>query len=113
KRQAYDSTAIQIQTHFNARQPEKIYELTSTVFRQKMTTEQFATGMSKFAAKTGKWKNSVFSIENEKGVDYTATFENSTQIFSIKLDSAGKISRLNFALAPVIIANKDYQVPSN
>lgn len=113
KRQAYDSTATLVRTYFNARQPEKIYELTSVAFRQKMTAQQFAAGMTRFTAKTGKWKSLVFSAENEKGGDYTAAFENSTQLFSIKLDSTGKISRLNFALAPVIIANKAYRVPSN
>ncbi|MES2418158.1 MAG: serine hydrolase domain-containing protein [Bacteroidota bacterium] len=113
KRHTYNSAAAQVQVYFNTQQPEKIYGMTSDIFRQKMTAQQFATGMNKFAVQTGKWVNFAFAAENEKGIDYTAVFENSTQLFSIKLDSMGKISRLNFALVPVIIATKNYRVPSN
>jgi len=113
ERGPYDNIVAQIQTSFNLNQPEKIYALTSAIFQKKMTGEQFAAGMSKFHAKVGDWKSSVFKEKNEKGLDYLSVFENSRQVFSIRLDSMGKIDRLNFAAVPVVIPEKIGQVPSD
>jgi len=109
----YDNIVANVRTAFNLNQPEKIYALTSAIFQKKMTGEQFALGMSKFHAKVGDWTSSVFKEENEKGLDYLSVFENSRQIFSIKLDGQGKIDRLNFAAVSVVIPEKTEQMPSN
>jgi CubicO group peptidase (beta-lactamase class C family) len=113
ERKLYDSIAGSVQANYNARQPEKIYAITGAAFRLKMSEEQFALGMSKFYAKAGNWNTFGFSAQNEKGLDYQAGFENSRQLFSLKLDDQGKISRLNFAIIPVIITKKDFQVATN
>ncbi|SMC66108.1 serine hydrolase domain-containing protein [Pedobacter africanus] len=112
-KEQYQNIVEQVKASFNLNQPEKIYALTSEVFRKKMTGEQFAVGMSKFHAKTGDWLSSDFKEENEKGLDYLSVFENSRQVFSIKLNAQGKIDRLNFASAPITIPAKTEQVPSN
>lgn len=112
-KKTYDSVALYVQKSFNLNEPEKIYMLTSAAFRSKMTESQFAAGMSKFHAKMGDWTSHVFEQENEKGWDYMAFFENSRQLFSVKLDETGKISRLNFAAAPLVIADKTFSVSSN
>lgn len=109
----YNNMVEQVRTSFNQNHPEKIYALTSAIFQKKMTGEQFAVGMNKFHAKVGDWKSSVFKEENEKGLDYLTVFENSRQVFSIKLDGQGKIDRLNFAAVPVTIAEKADQAPSD
>ncbi|HEY9256946.1 serine hydrolase domain-containing protein [Chitinophaga sp.] len=109
----YDNIVAQVQANFNLHQPEKIYVLTSATFQKKMTGEQFALGMSKFHAKVGDWTSSVFKEQNEKGLDYLTVFENSRQVFSIRLDEQGKIDRLNFAAAPIVIPEKMDQVASN
>lgn len=113
KRQSYESIAAKVQMNFNANQPDQIYSLTSPVFQKKMTGEQFALGMSRFHAKVGDWTSYEFKDENETGTDYLAVFENSRQIFSLKLDEQGKISRLNFATVPVVIAGKSFPAASN
>lgn len=110
---SYDHIVAQIQSSFNHHQPEKIYALTSAIFQKKMTEEQFASGMSKFHAKVGDWKSSIFKEKNEKGLDYLAEFENSRQVFSIRIDSLDKIDRLNFAAVPVVIPAKTAQVSDN
>lgn len=112
-RKLYDSIVGQIQANYNAQQPQNIYAMTSGVFRQKMTEEKFALGMSKFYAKTRKWNTFTFERSDEKGLDYLAVFDNTRQLFSLKLDEQGKINRLNFATIPVVIADKDYRVPTN
>jgi len=109
----YNNMVEQVRTSFNQNHPEKIYALTSAIFQKKMTGEQFAVGMNKFHAKVGDWKSSVFKEENEKGLDYLTVFENSRQVFSIKLDVQGKIDRLNFAAVPVTIPEKADQAPSD
>nr|WP_121271166.1 serine hydrolase domain-containing protein [Pedobacter schmidteae] len=109
----YQRIAAQVRASFNQNQPEKIFAFTSAIFQKKMTGQQFALGMSKFHAKTGDWISTVFKEENEKGLDYLAEFENSLQIFSIKLDKEGKIDRLNFATAQMVIPQKTEQVASN
>ena len=96
-RKLYDSIVGQIQANYNALQPQNIYAMTSGVFRQKMTEEKFALGMSKFYAKTRKWNAFTFERSDEKGLDYLAVFDNTRQLFSLKLDEQGKINRLNFA----------------
>jgi len=113
KRQSYESIAAKVQMNFNANQPDQIYSLTSAEFQKKMTGEQFALGMSRFHAKVGDWTSYEFKDENETGVDYQAVFENSRQIFSLKLDEQGKIGRLNFATVPVVIAGKSFRAASN
>lgn len=109
----YDSLATTIQASYNGRQPEKIYALTSATFQRKMTAEQFAAGLSKFQAKAGNWNAVAFKEINEKGLDYLATFENSQQVFSLKVDEQGKISRMNFAIVPDLIAEKNHLAASN
>ena len=113
KRQSYESIAVKVQMNFNANQPDQIYFLTSPGFQKKMTSEQFTIGMSRFHAKVGDWTSYEFKDENETGVDYLAVFENSRQIFSLKIDEQGKISRLNFATVPVVIAEKSSRAASN
>ncbi|WP_129718047.1 serine hydrolase [Pedobacter sp. SYP-B3415] len=112
-RAAHDSAAYQIQAYYNAGKPDKIYEMTSDVFRTRMTGEQFSAGMNKYAAKNGKWKSVDFLSENEKGKDYKAIFEQSEQMLSVRLDKSGKIERLNFAAMPVTISNKKFEVASD
>lgn len=113
KKTGYDSIVAQIQTSFNLNQPEKIYALTSAIFQKKMTKQQFALGMNKFRAKVGNWTASVFKEENEKGLDYLTVFENSRQVFSIRLDGQGNIDRLNFAAIPIVIPEKIDKAPDN
>ncbi|MDR6785351.1 CubicO group peptidase (beta-lactamase class C family) [Pedobacter africanus] len=109
----YDGIVAQVRSNFNQHQPEKIYALTSAVFQKKMTGKQFALGMNKFHAKTGDWISNTFKEKNEKGLDYLAVFENSQQVFSIRLNEQGKIDRLNFAAVPIVISNKTEKVASN
>ncbi|MBE9600290.1 serine hydrolase [Pedobacter sp. MC2016-24] len=113
ERTSSDAIAEAVQVSFNLNQPDKIYALTSPIFQKKMTGEQFALGMRKFHGKVGDWTSSVFKEQNEKGFNYLAVFENSRQVFSLSLDRQGKIDRLNFTAAPIVIADKTYQVPSN
>ncbi|MEQ7802362.1 serine hydrolase [Pedobacter sp. ASV1-7] len=113
ERKDYDAIAIKVQANFNADQSERIYQLTSAIFQKKMTGEQFARGMARFRTKVGDWKKNDFKEKNEKGFDYIALFENSKQIFSLKLNAEGKIDRLNFAATPIIIANKTEKQESN
>lgn len=109
----YINIVAQVRSSFNQNQSQKIYALTSAVFQKKMTGEQFALGMNKFHAKTGDWTTNTFKEKNEKGLDYFAVFENSQQVFSIRLNEQGKIDRLNFAAAPIVISNKTEKVASN
>lgn len=113
KKEHYENIVTQVQASFNLNQPEKIYALTSAIFQKKMTAEQFALGMSKFHAKVGDWTSSIFKEDNEKGSDYLSVFENSRQVFSIKLDEKGKIDRLNFAAVPRVTPEKTEHVPGN
>jgi CubicO group peptidase (beta-lactamase class C family) len=109
----YEKVVAKIRNSFNRNQPEKIYALTSALFRKKMTGEQFALGMSKFYAKVGDWTSSIFKEQNEKGLDYVTEFENSRQVFSIKLNAKGEIDRLNYASAPIVIPEKIDRMPSD
>lgn len=108
----YDSIIGNIQANYNAQQAKMIYATTSTLFRLKMTEEQFVLGMKKFYIKSGQWNTYAFEAANEKGMDYLAGFEQSRQRVSLKLDDQGKISRLNFEFIPVVMTAKDYQVPT-
>ncbi len=112
-KERYDDVIAYIKESFNQNQPKKIYVLTSAVFQKKMTEEQFALGMNKFRAKVGDWTNNIFKEASEKGLDYLAIFENSRQVFSIRLNEQAKIDRLNFANLPIAIPEKKERVPSN
>jgi CubicO group peptidase (beta-lactamase class C family) len=109
----YNEVADLIRAKYNGGQATDIYALTADVFQKKMTADQFVQGMSKFKAKSGEWKNLTFQQSNDKGVDYLCEFGNGNQVFSLKLEPDGKISRLNFAAVQVVIKNKDYRVRSN
>ena len=109
----YHTVADLIRTKYNDGQAQDIYAMTAEVFKKKMTVDQFVQGMRKFKAKSGEWNSLTYQQSNDKGVDYLCEFANGNQIFSIKMDPDGKISRLNFAAVQVVIKNKDYQVRSN
>lgn len=109
----YHTVADMIRVKFNGGQAKDLYAMTAEVFKKKMTADQFIQGMSKFKAKAGDWNSLTYQQSNDKGVDYLCEFANGNQIFSLKLDPDGKISRLNFAAVEVVIKNKNYQVKSN
>lgn len=109
----YEVMTGRIQHAFNAGQPEKIYELTSENYQSRMAAGKFATGMNAFRAKTGNWKTYYTRKNTEKGWDYLAEFEFTTQLFSLKLDQQGKIERMNFSAIPTVVPPKTYQVASN
>lgn len=110
---AHKDTAMDVREYYNAGKPEKIYALTSNVFRKKMTSEQFSKGMVKYTAKNGKWHRLEFASKNDRGVNFTAVFENSEQILSIKVDHNGQIERINFEPVTVKVGSKNFQVASD
>lgn len=109
----YDSLTSIIQQAINAGKPETIYGMTSAIFQSKMSAEQFATGMNKFKVKAGEWNSFFYKSHDEKGWNYVAECELSTQLFSLRVDGQGKIERINFAAMPVTVDKKDYAVSGN
>lgn len=97
---AYERTADLILQALNQGQSERIYRMTSEIFRSRMTAHQFATGMNRFKAKNGLWKTVSFHSAAKQGMDFTASFELSEQVLSLFLDSNGKLQRMNFREIP-------------
>lgn len=109
----YVQTAQLIRKALNNGQSQTIYQLTSTSFQQKMSFQQFSTGMNRFKAKNGFWKDLRPQKTNAQGMDFSASFQLSEQLLSLSLDSNGKIQRINFQEVPFVKSNKTFKVKSN
>jgi len=109
----YEIIADMVRKGINDGNSDTVYQMTSANFQKKMTAAKFRTGMNKFKANNGYWQTLSFKSENEKGMDFLATFELSQQIFSLKLDNEGKIERLNFEEIPFKKGIKGFKIKNN
>ena len=112
-RKQLDSVADVVQIKFNINDGKGLYDLTSPVFKAKMTEAQFSVGMNEFVVKAGRWKNHKLAAHTEKGADYLVDFERGQQVFVLKLDGKGKINRMNFTAATMASIPKDFHVKTN
>ena len=112
-RQRYTNIAKKLLQALNQGQSQQIYHMTSEDFQQKMSVQQFATGMNRFKAKNGRWKTVTFQGAVKTGADFTAVFELSEQVLSLSLDSSGKIQRMNFQEIPFVSTTKNLRQKSN
>ena len=113
QQQKIDSVCALIKIYFNAKNPEKIYDLTGEAFRKEISAEVFQHIFQQNLLPLGELKNTAFENHKDGVSSYKADFGTIALSLLVSLDEKDKIKLFLFKPYTDQTERKNFRAPTN